>query len=110
MRIKFERIARTLLSVSETARGDLTTIYVKFVAEETANHPYAVVWLKKSSEIVVGLALPEEPRMPVLAAAKRGYHYAGLTAFLTIGQEDEVPPEIEQWARDAYVHAKAKIQ
>ena len=91
LRAKFEHIARIFLSVSETAHGDLTTIYVKFVAEETSSRPYAVVWLKKSSEIVIRLALPETTRPPMLTAAKQGYGYAGLTAFLTIGHEDEVP-------------------
>src|SRR5262245_55173257 len=64
MRPLFEQVSNTILSLSPTANGKLTTIYVKFVSQETGIHPFAVLWIKKASEMVLGLALPERETSP----------------------------------------------
>ena len=109
LRGQFGEIHRALLSVSSSARGELTTIYVKYMAEEVGGQPYAVVWLKKSTELVVGLALPEEYEAPKLGPPLPGYRYARLTEFLRITPQDAVPDDFPRWASDAYKHAKGPI-
>ena len=106
LRNQFDRISDALLAVSPYARGELTTIYVKYAADETKNQPYGVVWLKKSTELIVGLALPEGYEAPGTEPPLPGYKYAKLTAFLRITPQDAVPGQISQWALDAYQHVK----
>ena len=95
---QFDRISDALLAASPAARGELTTIYVKYVADEIGNQPYAVVWLKNSKELVVGLALPEGYESPGLGPPMPGYKYAKLTRFLRITPNEVAPPEIARWA------------
>ena len=100
-------ICETLLSVSPSARGTLITVYVKFDAEEeTAKRPFAVLWLRKASELVVGLSLPEESDIPELVGPPPGCSYAGLTAFLCLTQGMDLPPHFDDWVRDAFKHAQ----
>ena len=106
LRRQFRKIHQALLSVSPSARGELTTIYVKYVADEIGNQPYAVVWLKKSTELVVGLALREGYEAAELRPPLPGYKYARLTAFLKITPQDAVPGEFLRWASDAYSQTK----
>jgi hypothetical protein len=103
---QFERISDALLAVSPSAHGELTTIYVKYLTDETGGQPYGVVWLKKSTELVVGLALPEGYESTGLGSPLPGFKYARLTAFLKITPQDSVPTEIAGWARDAYNHVR----
>ena len=76
MRPLFDQVSGLLLSVSATARGELTTIYVKFLDQETGPQPYAVLWIKKASEMVLGLALRTRRtrrtsrRLPAVAAIR----------------------------------------
>ncbi|MBC7818538.1 MAG: hypothetical protein IAG10_16750, partial [Planctomycetaceae bacterium] len=60
LRPAFIEISDAMLAVSPEATGRLTTIYVKFqFMRGDSVIVYAVAWIKKSSEIVVGLALPD---------------------------------------------------
>jgi len=90
MRPLFDRVSDLLLCVSATARGELTTIYVKFLDQETQPQPYAVLWIKKASEMVLGLALPNEATSPYFTQAPRGYGYKGLTKYVAIHENDEI--------------------
>ena len=109
MRPIFEQISSTLLSVCPTAKGELTTIYVKYASPtETANKPYAVVWIWKTTEIVVGLALPEGFSSPHLSPAPDRYKYAGLTAYFTLKTGDSVPSELDDWAKLAFQNRKVE--
>jgi hypothetical protein len=110
LRAQFEQISEALLSVTPSDRGELTTIYVKFVADEIGNQPYGVVWLKKSSDLVIGLALPEGYKSTALGPPPPGCKYAGLTSFLRITPKDTVPPQIAQWALDAYEHGRSTMR
>lgn len=102
MREPFEWIHSRLVAASPTARGELTTIYVKYASDETAGRPFAVVWIKKSSELVVGLSLPENIRPGWCGEAPRGYKYSGLTGYLTVHVGDTFPEDFESFVRLAY--------
>ena len=108
IREHFERLHTELIAVSPTARGELTTIYVKYISDDTAGRPYAVVWIKKSTELVIGLSLPDDARTNLLSDAPRGCKYAGLTAYLVVRPSDELPAEIGDWVRRAYQEVMAK--
>jgi hypothetical protein len=104
MRPLFNRVSDLLLSVSATARGELTTIYVKFLDQETQPQPYAVLWIKKASEMVLGLALPNEATPPCFTPPPRGYGYKGLTKYVAIHENDEIAPDLTDWVQVAYAY------
>jgi len=93
-------IANTLLAVSRKATNELTTIYVKF--SRPGGQVYAVMWVKKSDQLVVGLALPGDIASPRLHAAPSTMKYPGLTSYFTVKTPEEVPPELATWARQAF--------
>lgn len=104
MRPLFDQVSGLLLSVSATARGELTTVYVKFLDQETRPQPYAVLWIKKASEMVLGLSLPNEAGLPYFTHAPRGYGYKGLTKYVVIHEDDEIAPDLTHWVQVAYAH------
>lgn len=104
MRPLFDCVSDLLLSVSATARGELTTIYVKFLDQKTRPQPYAVLWIKKASEMVLGLALPNEVTPPYFTQPPRGYGYKGLTKYVSIHEDDEIAPDLADWVHVAYAH------
>ena len=102
-RDKFMTIAETLLSVSPNAKGDLTTIYVKFtVSPDVFAEVYAVVWIKTSKRLVVGLALPQTADMTGLGSAPPGTRYKGLTGYFSVTHQDAIPDKLSVWAIIAY--------
>src|SRR5262245_42829514 len=108
MRPLFDRLNDELLSVSPTVTGVLTTIYIKYASPETSAQPYAVVWVKKSTEIVVGLSLPSDFGADGLVEVPHGYKYAGLTKYLVLRKGAELPPSFGDWVRQAYSHISAR--
>jgi hypothetical protein len=94
--------SRVLLSVSPDAASELTTIYVKFCPTPSKNNVYAVMWLKTSREIVIGLAIPDGREVANLIPAPMGMKYKGLTQYLTLHPGDVVPEALNEWARLAY--------
>lgn len=99
---KFALVSDILLDVSKSATGKLTTIYIKYSSPETQGDPYGVVWVKKASEIVVGLSLPPNISHERLCDPPQGYIYAGLTKYVVIDADNDVPTEFESWAAAAY--------
>lgn len=95
-------IGDALLGASGNARNNLTTIYVKFEREDGS--VYAVMWIKKSTQAVVGMALPENTKHERLHDAPKGMTYPGLTRYFTIHGGDEVPGELSAWARVAFAN------
>jgi hypothetical protein len=91
-----------LVSPSSTASGELTTIYVKYTNAAAGANPYAVMWIKKSSSLVLGLALPATHSSPLFMAAPTGCKYAGLTKYLTFTTGDIIPPDLSSWVEAAY--------
>ncbi len=55
----FAELHDVLIAVSPAASGELTTIYIKYMDKTKSQQPYAVLWIKKSTEMVLGLAVPE---------------------------------------------------
>ncbi len=106
LRNPFLELSDVLLAVSPHASAQLTTIYVKYRTNaDTDGSVFAVAWLKRSTELVVGLALPENQIPPQLGTAPRGMKYPGLTGYLRLGADTSVPPDLAEWARAAYDYA-----
>jgi hypothetical protein len=104
LRAAFMQISETLLSVAPDVRGSLTTIYVKYCVQKAGGETtYAVVWIRKSSEIVVGLALPDGFSHPRLYPPPTNRKYAN-TAFFTVTESQGIPVELPEWANIAYRH------
>ena len=94
--------ATAILSASPRTKNQLTTIYVKF--ERPDGSVYAVMWIKKSSEAVVGLSLPDGVDSDRLHEAPKGMKYAGLSRYCTITASDAVPSELAGWSKLAFEH------
>ena len=108
MRSTFESVSDALLAVSPTTTGELTTIYVKYSGPETSKQPYAVVWIKKATEIILGLSLPESVSSQSFVDAPKGCKYAGLTKYVVLNSNDDLPVSIAYWAKQAYDHIRLK--
>ena len=106
LRSQFEAIHNMLISVSESVTGVLTTIYVKYATSPTAK-PFAVLWIKNSKQLALGLALPEHYGHPLLVATPSGHAYSGLNKFVVVANGDAVPPEMAEVIRAAYEHVSA---
>jgi hypothetical protein len=106
LRQTFFNISEVLLSVSQEAIGVLTTIYVKYQINGSANSGvYSVVWLKNSKQIIVGLALPEDFESESLGPAPPKTNYKGITKYFVVRPGESVPSELSQWASAAYENA-----
>lgn len=101
----FDSITADLLSVSESSRGELTTIYVKFISAETHPQPFAVIWLRSSSKLTIGLSLPEEYEHEIFCDTPRGCKYAGLTKYMVLNIGDSKPLDFNKLAVEAFLHA-----
>lgn len=106
MRPFFELLNEALLGVSDTAQGELTTIYIKYVDPEIGSIPYGVLWIKRATELILGLPLPDDIKHPKLVVAPPGCKYAGLTKYLVLQPGDQLPEEIDDWCQQAYEHIK----
>lgn len=103
LRGHIDRLNEMLLGVAPTARAELTTIYIKYTIDsKTGRKPFAVLWVKKSTELILGLALPQEVKAAVLHDSLEGYKYAGLTAFLVVTPNHDLPDELEEWVKIAF--------
>jgi hypothetical protein len=97
----FLQVSEVLLNVSATSVAELTTIYVKFSTLDTCGQPYAVVWLRKATELVIGLALQEDAESALFQGPPKGCKYAGLTKYVLLNQQSSVPEGLEGWAQTA---------
>ncbi len=106
LRGQFMQISRLLLAVSPDADSELMTSYVKFTINSEANSPvFAVVWLKNSKRLVVGLTLPEEYEAEGLGPSLPGTMYKGLNQYFVVDRGDVVPKSLAEWAGVAYQNA-----
>jgi len=106
IRPAFLQVNDALLAVGPETRGQLTTIYVKYTTTPAATEVYAVVWIKTSKQIVVGLALPESVEDGGLGNPPAGTRYKGLTKYFVLRPGDGVPERLHEWARAAYEHVR----
>ncbi len=105
LRPLFLEVSDALLGVSTKAVGVLTTIYVKYQLEDSSTSPvFSVVWLKKSSQLVVGLAVPGEIHSPHLVEAPKGMTYRGLSRYLVLQAGCTLPEEFRSWAVRAHAN------
>ena len=103
LRAMFLAASEELLSVSENARGVLTTIYVKYSVSSTPDaNVFAVIWLKSSRQLVIGLALPDDVDDPLFVKAPSGMSYKGLKKYLVVRPGDSLPPQFHDWVQAAY--------
>lgn len=109
LREPFLRLSRILLDANPAAQSELTTIYVKYSVETSGGKtPYAVVWVKRSSELVVGLALPEDVDHPSLQPPPAGMKYPLLTRYFVVSQVGQLPKDLFDWARLAHDNVAAR--
>lgn len=97
----FNSIVSGLLGVSNTSRGELTTIYIKFTSNETGSQPYAIVWLRRSSQLTIGLALPDNTEHPAFSPMPKGCKYVGISKFLELTSGDQKPDGFDDLAAEA---------
>lgn len=96
------QIAETLLGVSDQATSEMGTIHVRF--ERPDGSIYAIMWLKKSARVVVGLALDDAPGER-LHEPPADMIFPGLTRYFTVTGGEAVPPELAAWASAAFAKA-----
>ena len=82
--------------------SEFTTIYLKFCGGTMRTEVYAVVWLKTSKQLVIGLSLPETVESPRLSPPPHGMKYKGLTKYLTLSAGDTLPDSFADWAKLAF--------
>jgi hypothetical protein len=105
LRKQFLEIGRLLLEAAADARADLLSQYVKFTASAAPDSPaYAVVWLKSSKRLIVGLALPEACEGDGLGGPLPKTTYRGLTRYFVVEAGAPVPRGLAAWAKTAYRH------
>lgn len=109
LRTQFNEITEILLSVDPDTFADLTTIYIKFTLTNAASSPvYAVMWVKSSKQLVVGLALPEDMHSEGLGPAPKGMNYKSLTGYFAVEPGTPVPVELAGWAKEAFENVKGQ--
>ena len=104
IRPHFDGVNAALLQVSPTVRGELTRIYIKYTTAETGSQPFAVMWVRSSSEIVIGLALPADFCVGEIRKPLKPIAYSGLTTYVCLSAKDELPTGIGAWSIAAYAN------
>ena len=106
LRGQFTQMARRLLAVSPAASSELVTTYVKFTTtSDPQTRIFAVIWLKSSKRLVVGLSLPEECEAAELGPALPGTMYKGFNKYFVVERGGTVPKGLAEWAALAYQNA-----
>jgi len=109
IREKLVDIQHILLSINESAASELTTIYAKYkVSEDPLSQVFAVMWLKTAKKVVLGLATPEKICHKDIVDAPNGMKYKGLTSYLEIKEDREIPEELKSWAMQAFENVKTE--
>jgi hypothetical protein len=106
IREKLVEVQNILLNINESATAELTTIYVKYkVSDDPLAHVFGVMWLKTAKNVVLGLATPEKICHKDIIDAPNGMKYKGLTSYLEIKEDRDIPEELKSWATKAFEHA-----
>ena len=107
LRPLFDEMHCTLLSLDEQVAAELTTIYIKYkYTDELLSQVFAVIWLKTTKRIDVGLALPKDAFDKELMSPPPRLRYPPLNAFFSLQAGDELPKEFSTWARQAYEYRR----
>ena len=105
MREQFLELSGLLLDQGEEVCSALTTIYVKFTKASGQQQPFAVIWVKNSKQMTVGLSLPEPFDSKLVIKAPKGMTYKGLTGYVTVEPGELLPEELAALCRLAYENA-----
>jgi hypothetical protein len=106
LRCQFIEIGESLLAVATEAHCESLGNYVKFTTDASPDSPaYAVVWLKSSAKLIVGLALPKTHEAAQLGPPLPKTTYKGLTKYFTVDRGGMVPEMLAEWGRLAYCNA-----
>lgn len=103
----FRAMHEAAIAMSPTVSGTMTTIYIKYVDPEVSPQPFAVLWIKKSTEMIMAFSHPDDYSAVGLLQAERPYKYADLNTLLTVSAGHKVPDQLGEWMRDAYQHRAA---
>lgn len=103
LKATFLQVSEILLDVGPETHGQLTTIYVKYTTtRDPAADVYAVVWVKTSKQLLVGMALPDGIADEHLGDPPAGTKYKGLTKYFILRPGEPVPERLRDWAEEAY--------
>lgn len=106
VRDKLIKIHEIMLGVHESSTSELRTIYIKYkTLPEPLAPVFAAMWIKTAKKIILGLATPEKLQHKDVIGVPPGIKYKGLTSFLEITENCDVPVELEQWAKLAFNYA-----
>ena len=106
LRRQFIEIGESLLAAATDVHCGSLGSYFKFTTDASPDSPaYAVVWLKSSAKLIVGLALPNTYEADQLGPPLPGTAYKGLTKYLTVERGGMVPERLAEWGRLAYCNA-----
>jgi len=104
---QFKVRQQCLLSLGGDITAELTTIYVKYkYSPDAMSEIFAVVWVKNTTQIVVGLAFPEDKIPSELSPAPARHNYRPLNGYFVLRPGDALPASFPDWARQAYEYRK----
>ena len=103
IRRKVQQVSGLLLATGEETTSELTTIYVKYkIARNPRSSVFAVMWIKSAKQVVLGLATPEKIDEQGVKDAPKGMSYAGLTSYVGISEDRDLPARLPEWIELAY--------
>ena len=103
LRPLFIEVSNSLLEVNDGIQNELTTIYVKFFKIVDGNQViFAVVWIKTSKQMVIGLSLPENIKCDSFVKTPKGCIYKGLTKHLVIESDGIIPSNFKMLCKKAF--------
>ena len=105
LRPVFSEIHGTLLSADAAASSKAETIYIKYrLKDDVYGKVFAVVWIRTTKRLTVGLALPDDIGHPLLGPQPPRMNFPPLNRFFVVEQGGAAPEELSDWAKVAYKH------
>jgi hypothetical protein len=101
LRSQFELIHDALVATSPNVQGTLTTIYIKYACS-AAELPFAVLWVKNSKQLTLGLSIPDDYSDLAFVEPPAKHNYSGLNRFIVVNNEGLVPENIADIAAVAF--------
>ena len=111
LRPQFLEMGRLLLGMSLDVNSEFISHYIKFMISTGPNSPpFAVVWLKNTKRLIIGMALPETYEAEEFGPSLPGTAYKGLTKYFTVEPGTAVPKGFSEWARLAYENVLSAME
>ena len=106
-REKLIGLIKELLSVDKSAVVEPSTIYLKFkVRDEPLAAVYAVLWVRSVKNIILGLSTPKKNENEIVMGAPPHMKYTGLTSYIKIDEDVDLPSDLVIWIKNAFENAK----